>query len=525
MRKITLFPFLFALYPIVYLLSVNIDQINPLMAVRSMVLPLVGCTILFLLMALLTRSWQKAALVAAFWVVAIYLLFFFAYVPLYRAVEKTVVLGINIGRHRTLLIGLMVILAAGTLFIATRKGNFGTLTALLNVVAIVAVLFPVGQIAAYKVQTSDIVAGAQSDLQLESAVSLTAGETPPDVYYIVLDMYTRGDVLQDFFSFDNSAFLDSLTEQGFYVAECSQSNYNSTQYSIGSTLNMDYLQTLDLGVEDPDLVGAVRQNAVMALFKELGYRTVAFETGFSITEIQDADEYLSPFASVWDGLFYGGVNSFETMILQNSAGTLLYEAKPNMAKKYQTILDTPYIQYRERIAYALDKLETIASTDGPKFVFAHILAPHDPFVFDQNGNFVYRETPFTLNNDREYVVPGTYVAGYTSELQYLNAQVEEIVTAILAESDVPPIIILQGDHGAPRSKGINGDSAILNAYYFPQDGSEALYATISPVNTFRTVFNRYFNGQFTLLEDRSYRVDLNSKSFTDTPGYLCPAQP
>lgn len=525
MRKITLYPFLFALYPVVYLLSVNIDQINPLMAVRSMVLPLAGCTILFFLMAFFTRSWQKAALVAAFWVVAIYLLFFFGYVPLYRAVEKTVVLGINIGRHRTLLIGLMAILAACTFFIATRKGNFGTLTALLNLVAIVAILIPAGQIAAYKVQTSDMVAGAQSEFKPESSVSLAEGQTPPDVYYIILDMYTREDVLQDFFSFDNAPFLDFLIGQGFYVADCSQSNYNSTQYSIGSALNMDYLQTLDLGIEDPDLVEAVRQNSVMALFEELGYQTVAFETGYSITEIQGADHYLSPFASVWDGLFYGGVNSFETMILQSSAGTLLYEAKPNMAKKYQTILDTPYIQYRERIAYALDKLETIASMDGPKFVFAHILAPHDPFVFDQNGNFVYRETPFTLNNDREYVVPGTYVAGYTGELQYLNARVEAIVSAILAQSDVPPVIILQGDHGAPRTKEINGDTAILNAYYFPQGDAEQLYATISPVNTFRAVFNRYFNGQFALLEDRSYRLNLDAESFTNTPGYLCPAQP
>jgi hypothetical protein len=507
------------------LLSVNIDQINPIMAFRAMVLPLIGCTILFFLVALLTHSWQKAALVAAFWVVTVYLLFFFGYVPLYKAVEKTVIVGVNIGRHRTLLVILVALLLAGTGFIVSRRGNFGTLTALLNLVAIVVMIFPVGKIVAYKIQTSAIVAGAQSDIQPESTVSLSEGVTPPDVYYIILDMYTREDVLQDFFSFDNSSFLDSLTEQGFYVADCSQSNYTSTQYSLGSSLNMDYLQTFGLDVDDPDLVSAVQQNQVMALFKQLGYRTVAFETGFSITELQNADEYFSPFASVWDGLFYGGINSFETMILKNSAGTLLYEAKPNMSRKYQTILDTPYIQYRERIEYTLDKLETVASLDGPKFVFAHILAPHDPFVFDQDGNFVYRETPFTLNNDKEYLTPGTYVAGYTSELQYLNQRVEEVVNAILAESDVPPVIILQGDHGAPRTRVINGDSAILNAYYFPGDGSEQLYATISPVNTFRLIFNQYYNGQFSLLEDRPYRVDYEAQAYRDTPGYPCPAQP
>lgn len=525
MRKIALYPFLLALYPVMYLVAVNIDQINPLMAARSLAIPLFGCALLFLLIALFTRSWQKAALTAAFWVAAIYLLFFFAYVPIYQAVEKTVILGVNIGRHRTLLILLVALLAAGTLFIVTRKGISGILTAFLNVIAIAAIIIPVGQIVAYKIQTSEIVARMQAGFQPDSAVSVMEGEMTPDVYYIILDMYTRADVLKDYFSFDNAALLDYLTERGFYVAECSQSNYNSTQYSIGSTLNMDYLDTLGLDVEDPDLVAAVQQNRVMALFEDLGYRTIAFETGFSITEIQNVDEYLSPFKNVWDGLFYGGVNSFEAMILKNSAGTLLYEAKPNLAKKYQTILDTPYIQYRERIAYALDKLESIAGMDGPKFVFAHILAPHDPFVFDQHGNFVYRETPFTLNNDQEYVTPGTYVAGYTAELQYLNMRVEAIVDALLAESKNPPVIILQGDHGAPRSWEIGGDTAILNAYYLPRKDSENLSPNISPVNTFRVVFNQYFNGQFPLLEDQSYRVDKVLKDYAETTGYPCPAVP
>jgi len=45
---------------------------------------------------------------------------------------------------------------------------------------------------------------------------------------------------------------------------------------------------------------------------------------------------------------------------------------------------------------------------------------------------------------------------------------------------------------------------ILNAYYLPDGGSEAIYPAISPVNTFRTIFNRYFGGNLPLLEDRSY---------------------
>jgi hypothetical protein len=43
------------------------------------------------------------------------------------------------------------------------------------------------------------------------------------------------------------------------------------------------------------------------------------------------------------------------------------------------------------------------------------------------------------------------------------------------------------------------------AYYFPgKDVSELAYPTMTPVNSFRLVFNTYFGGNFPLLEDTSY---------------------
>jgi hypothetical protein len=38
----------------------------------------------------------------------------------------------------------------------------------------------------------------------------------------------------------------------------------------------------------------------------------------------------------------------------------------------------------------------------------------------------------------------------------------------------------------------------------PGDGQEQLYETITPVNTFRLIFDTYFNGDYGLLEDISY---------------------
>ena len=45
---------------------------------------------------------------------------------------------------------------------------------------------------------------------------------------------------------------------------------------------------------------------------------------------------------------------------------------------------------------------------------------------------------------------------------------------------------------------------ILNAYHLPQGGSDLLYDFITPVNTFRLIFNYYFGADYDLLSDRSY---------------------
>lgn len=45
---------------------------------------------------------------------------------------------------------------------------------------------------------------------------------------------------------------------------------------------------------------------------------------------------------------------------------------------------------------------------------------------------------------------------------------------------------------------------IFNAYYLPSVGDELLYDSITPVNTFRVIFNSYFDTDFKLLVDRSY---------------------
>ena len=134
----------------------------------------------------------------------------------------------------------------------------------------------------------------------------------------------------------------------------------------------------------------------------------------------------------------------------------------------------------------LDQLQSIPTlVPGRKFVFAHIVGPHAPFVFTPDGKFSTVRSPET---------------GYPDEIAYLDQRVLKIVQTILQNSSTPPIIVIQGDHGWDAVHRMT----ILNAYYLPGGGSQRIYPTITPVNTFRVIFDQYFGGTYKLLEDKSY---------------------
>jgi hypothetical protein len=106
--------------------------------------------------------------------------------------------------------------------------------------------------------------------------------------------------------------------------------------------------------------------------------------------------------------------------------------------------------------------------------------------------------------------------GDLGQLQFVTDKVEGLVDELLAEAETPPVIILQADHGTksireeePNERVLRERLGILNAYYLPDDGEELLYETITPVNSFRLVFNAYFDTDYDFLEDRVYFCKLN----------------
>ena len=531
-KRWVIHPFLFSVYPILMLVAYNIQTVTAWMVFRPIVVAIVVAGLLFGMFSLILRNSRKAGLF-----VTLLMLLFFSYGHVYGILKENPIFGVTLGRHSIMISLWLVIFAVGAVLILRARRDLLKLSEALNVVAVIAVLFPLVQIASYGFQSSRALPkspGVQNDNELPLPAELTnlkpPGENAPDIYFIILDGYGRDDTLKQYFNYDNSAFLHSLEGMHFYVARCSQSNYSETQLSLASSLNMNYLPALGVDEEQGDdqmpLNHLIDTNFTRRVLTSLGYKTVSVKSGFSPTEWVNADYYLSASSNPGKANYFGGINSFKSLVMRTSGGLILYSITNRLPDTMKSFLDAAYNEHRDTILYALNALEKIPSLPGHKFVFVHILAPHEPFVFGPDGGYVGRKIPFTLNHDLETQDPKVYVEGYRGQVIYLNKRVIPILQKVIANSPVPPVIIIEGDHG-PLSRISSENARLTNliALYMPEGGDKNLYPTITSVNTFRILFNTYFGAKLSLLDNASYFYDKAQNVFRPTINPRSDCQP
>lgn len=501
-------PLLFALYAVLGLLAVNIRQAALSQAARPLILALVASLLLYFVLTLIIKNRFKAGLV-----VTVGVALFFSYGHVFQVVDKWRIGDVDLGKHSYWGLVWLLIFVILSLVILTRKNSLEGITRALNWIALFAVSMAVIQLFVFQIRESMSRSNDALPLDTVSAVeanlTLPILDSPPDIYFVVLDSYTRADVLQAYFAFDNQPYLNSMENRGAQVLECSRSNYSMTELSLAATLNLGYIQpALSGGSTQTDqlrLQALLQDNLVMKTLKEAGYRIISVESGFSPTEFHHADLFLTPQDDWLKQYLLSDVNSFETLVLKTSAGIILYDARFLFNNAFRTAIDGAYVEHRDRIMYELDQLAALPQMSGPNFVFVHILAPHEPFVFNAEGGTVPRETPFSLNNDFDTLDPRSYVPGYRDQVQYLNTRMAEIVDTLIAQSEVPPVIIIQGDHGSlPRVSSEPSRHAVLNILNLPGVERSSIPETLSLVNTFRVVFNSQFGLTLPLLEDISY---------------------
>lgn len=315
----------------------------------------------------------------------------------------------------------------------------------------------------------------------------------PDVYLMVFDAYARGDMLKQYNQLDNTAFLDALKSRGFLVSDQARSNYMYTRLSLSSFLNMQYLDDEIKEFGDNPPRGAInpmlREFEVARRFKQLGYTYRHIGGYWHVTRSSPlADENVSYLPSF--------IEEFAFVFIEGTALHPFLKAMPIYGDWFQP--GVVHLQQFKGIAKP-------AGEKGPVFTFAHVLAPHSPYVFDRHG-IKGADTSLT-----KFERP----LEYAEQVRYLNEQILKIVDEIVRVSGPDAIILVHGDHGA-RSQGQLGGTpeqnreqmATFAAYRVPDVAKAAIYPGMSLVNNWRVVFSTVFGAKdLPLLPDRTFYSD------------------
>jgi len=241
------------------------------------------------------------------------------------------------------------------------------------------------------------------------------------------------------------------------------------------------------------IVDLIQNQQLARILKKFGYRYYHFGSWWWPTS-------KNRLADITVNLGY--ISEFSAVLINNTVFLPL-------AREFKLpLIDTRYAQWR-RIRYQLDKLPKVAEDKEPTFVFAHLIIPHEPFVFNAEGGFLTDDKDKLLDNNRKYL----------DQLVFLNSRLSILVNAIL-EKTPNSVIILQADEGpypnryendknnfdwekAEKSE-IDTKMSIFNAVYFPDRDYLLLNKISSPVNSFRLIINKFLKQNIPLLEERYY---------------------
>jgi hypothetical protein len=485
------FAIAFALYPILHIAAANPGQVDAPALILAFATTVIASAALLAGLRFLLGDWIRAGL-GTTW----FILLFFAYgpinawmtglggVPDEQIVAETAWSGGRLQIIHSLL--WLLLLVFGWILLRRMRTTAGRVPAALNLVS--------GLLLALALFQWLTGADLRADESDAAASAVTVPKDRPDIYFILLDGYSRADVLARYYGFDNNPFLKSLERRGFQVADASDSNYNWTFLSLASTLNMDFVQdlmgdALDPRGSDRELAyRLLRDNRAAAFLRARGYRYVHLQSTWGGT---GSNPFADEFLPCGGGLF------------RDDFLLAIWEASWLRALGSSATMDLAACHLQN-----FATLTALAQEPGPKFVFAHFVPPHHPYLFDSNGNVLRNAN---LSNQFEFQKQlWEDRAGYVEQLRFMNSRVGAVLDRLIADSASTPIILLQSDHGTNLRRGLRTEEhyrirlANLNAALLPGAPADLMPEDPSAVNLFRIVLDRYFDAGLPLLPDRHF---------------------
>lgn len=527
-----IYPFLVGLLPVVYFFTQNSFELEWFDTVRPLAITF-GLTWIFYKVSLQLSTCRDAAMLATMFAV----LHFISYPLIFEFVR----LHIFTIRHRYFLpawSGLFLLIIVVTLFRIRKADSLKTFNYYMNFFMFILFamqVFRLGESATHYASSTLIQqnnrAAAEKMVQ-QARAAARPGSKLPDIYYLVLDAYAREDILQSRFEFSNQSFLDSLRVMDFMVLDQSFANYPFTHLSLSSTLNLNYLDDIII----PEFVARapatnphryqylsskfgkeyISRNQLRYFLEKMGYTWYRNDSGYPMTRLR--------IESVSD-IAFGPVSQLELMILDNNMfGHLL----GLMTNRY-SVQAFSHQKWRK----ALEQFAQLPSKGSPKFCFYHIVSPHGPFSFDDDGSVAPERVdglvlPGVMDDRLEWKDRDPkYRQLYPKNVAGLNIYVRQAVERIQRETNGEAIIIIQSDHGPSLGfhyydigkSDLKTRFANLSAIYLPKKYSRIGFGPdTSNVNTFRLILSNVFEVDLPKLEDKAMFAFAGDVQFKEVTG-------
>ena len=503
-------PFLVGIFPILIIYSQNIGRVE----ITELFLPviiIVGLTIgLYYFLKLILKNENKSAII-----VTLILIMLFSYGHIYYLLSDVMIDEFDMGQNRYLIPAFGLVLGISIFFIIRARRVFDNATSILNVISIVFIIVAISNVALVgaEITSCDKCSNQEffyeardfSDYFESHEFSISENQELPDVYYLILDEYARNDALIEYHNFSNHELTEFLEKKGFHIAKNSFANYPMSVQSIPAIMNMDYINFLadEIGTEVRNYkplngknYGLYPNNMVIKNFKEMDYKIITFNT-FAL------HLHENPLA---DKIFCHR----DKFLLDNRLADVL--ARTSIFGYY--IERWAEGELRQATLCAFENFGNAGNVfDEPVFVWAHVMLPHPPWIFGPNGEEITPGKPLLITDNPEFRDSGWEPKRqYIQQVQFANKKTIEVVKNIL-ENNRNAIIIIQGDHGTawetnwmePSKEDAWQRLRNFDAIYFPdKDKRDLLLDDRTLVNTFRTVFNAYYESNYELLENKMY---------------------
>ena len=490
-------PFILAMFPIIFLYSQNVNT-SPNEIILPVLLTLGSTVLIWILINQALKNKIKSGLI-----VSIGLVSFFSYGHSFNLLNENFPSFPIFEKHLILLTIYIITFIISSTYIIKKNKMFDNATKISNTISIVIIILPLVTIGQFYILDNPSFIESEDEIGINQIDKLNK---LPDIYYIIPDAYAGSKSLKAILNYDNAGFENFLKEKGFQISDESYSNYEASRFSIPSTLNMKYLddiysQTKSVNSMNKELSNFAHDNEVLKKFKSKGYATYVIESG-----IQSWDTPTTDMKNV-DYRFCHTSNALDTEFISILIETTIIN--PVQAQLFAK-------DHRDKILCGFAELSEMPNKkNSPKFVLVHLMAPHPPYVFGSNGEELLPENlglkDIEENFNEEF---------YLGQLEFVNLKMKESVEKLL-DTNNPPIIIIQSDHGMKESHSEDEYTKLFasfnnfKAYYFPYEGKNMEFETTTPVNSFRVLFNLYFDDGYELLEDRIFVIDGKEYQFRD----------